>query len=296
MLERTFERAKLGWSMARSAIGVVRRHPTLLVFPVLSGLALLALLATILLPGVLPSVGRQLSALNQGQGNGVGLLALVAAYYLSLWFIMVFFNAALVFSVLRAFETGRASLGEGLAMAAYRLPQILGWTLVAATVGVILSAITSALKERAGILGSFVGSLFEAAWAVLTYFAVPALVVEGVGPIRAVRRSGEIMRRTWGESLGGEFGLGLVGLVLSLPLLVLMAVLWATAPGPEVVGGGAALGTPLVLLIAAYAVAVTIVLSTLSTVLRSALYMYAANGQLPPGFDEGALAGAFQSR
>ena len=43
----------------------------------------------------------------------------------------------------------------------------------------------------------------------MTYFVVPVLVVEKLGPIDATKRSMSLMYRTWGEALVGKVGLGL---------------------------------------------------------------------------------------
>src|SRR5260370_40633873 len=97
------------------------------------------------------------------------------------------------------------------------LPQILGWALVATTVGIVLNAIESFLKDKLGFLGSLIGGLFELGWATVTYFVGPVLVTERVGPIAAVRRSAAILRAQWGESLAGGGPFGPNGLGFYLP-------------------------------------------------------------------------------
>src|SRR6185295_20379099 len=96
-----------------------------------------------------------------------------------------------------------------------RLPQILAWTFVAATVGLLLNALENFLRDRLGFLGSLLGGILETGWAVLTYFVVPVLVVDGVGPVQAVQRSSEVLKRTRGESLTGEGGLGLISFLMA---------------------------------------------------------------------------------
>ena len=54
------------------------------------------------------------------------------------------------------------------------------------------------------------------------FFVVPVIAYEGLGPIGAFKRSSQIMKQKWGESLAGTFSLGLVSLlgilVVGLPL------------------------------------------------------------------------------
>ena len=60
---------------------------------------------------------------------------------------------------------------------------------VAAVVGFAINLIQETLKDKLGFLGGLLGGLFEFAWAAITYFVLPVLVVEGLGPVGAVKRS-----------------------------------------------------------------------------------------------------------
>ena len=51
--------------------------------------------------------------------------------------------------------------------------------------GLLLNALQDLLKNYLGFLGSLIGGLLEFSWAVVTYFVVPVLVTERVGPITA---------------------------------------------------------------------------------------------------------------
>src|SRR5690606_15683182 len=142
-------------------------------------------------------------------------------------------------------------------------------SLVSATVGMLLRMIESR-SERSG---QFIANLLGMAWSVTTYFVVPVLVVERTGPFVAVRRSVEIMRKTWGESLGATFSLSgivmLVSLVGVVPLGLgaMMNADHITPIGVVLVGSGVA-----------WIMAVSLISSTLSTILLAALYLYAAEG------------------
>ena len=130
--------------------------------------------------------------------------------------VAIFFNVALIHCALRAHAGETAPIRGGLAAAVGLLPQILGWAFVATTVGVMLNMITDALKNYLGFLGSLLGGLLELSWAVITYFVVPVLVTEKVGPVTAVKRSAAILRSKWGESLAGEARIGLLGALFFL--------------------------------------------------------------------------------
>ena len=101
----------------------------------------------------------------------------------------IFFNVALIHCALRAHTGEEPSIRGGFAAAIGLLPQILGWALLTTTIGVVLNMITDMLKEYLGFLGSLLGGLLEFSWAIVTYFVVPVLVTEKVGPIAAVKRA-----------------------------------------------------------------------------------------------------------
>jgi hypothetical protein len=167
--------------------------------------------------------------LSENQMQGLAYAALFVWYFLCT-FVVIFCNAALIACAMQSFAGQPPTIGSGFAAAGKRLPQILGWSLVAATVGVILQALQSLLTEKLGFFGELLSGLFGAVWSVATYFVVPVLVTEGVGPVKAVKRSSGILRRTWGESLAGSGGLGLISFLFMLPLFALGALAWALRP------------------------------------------------------------------
>src|SRR2546430_14490730 len=73
-----------------------------------------------------------------------------------------------------------------------------------ATVGLILRAIA----ERFGFIGRIIAGAFGAAWGIITYLVVPVLIFEKIGPWAGVKRSGSLLRQTWGEAAGGYLSLG----------------------------------------------------------------------------------------
>src|SRR5206468_4089381 len=100
------------------------------------------------------------------------------AYYFCSYFVIIFCNSALVSCALMRFNGQETSIGAGFQAAFARLPQILAWSLVSATVGVLLKVIESAHEK----VGEFISAILGTAWTVLTYFVVPVLVVEKLGP------------------------------------------------------------------------------------------------------------------
>jgi hypothetical protein len=285
-----------GWSMAKASFTVLRDYPKLVVLPVLSAAALILALAVLFglfmfEAGSFQAAGRLVKNLEQAKdGNPIAIGAGVILLGWLFTSVSLYFNAALVFCVLRAFNGQRPSIAEGLATAAGRLPQIIGWAFVAAVVGFLINMIQETLKDKLGFLGSLLGGLFDFAWAAITYFVLPVLVVEGLGPVGAVKRSSSILKQTWGEAATGSVGLGAIGFLLCVPafLVIGLGILFAANTGNA---GFAFVLFPLAFV---YVVAVMTVMGTLGTVFQTGLYVYATTGKAP--FDEALVRAAFQPK
>src|SRR5438128_5926665 len=210
-----FDRIAMGWRLGMTAFGVLRDNKRLLVFPLLSALCCLIVMASFAAPIVLSERFRDLIDKNQGFKDPVWYVVLFVFYFVN-YFVIVFFNSALVSCALARFNGMEPTLGDGFSAAGSRLPQILGWSLVSATVGVILKII----EDRSEKLGQILTGLLGMAWGIMTYFVVPVLVVEKVGPIDAVKRSCSILKKAWGESLVANFGVGLLVFLMFLVALV----------------------------------------------------------------------------
>ena len=119
---------------------------------------------------------------------------------------------------------------------------------------------------------------------------MPVPVVEKVGPIKAVKRSGEILRKSWGESMGAHVGIGFAVLLAMLPCIGL------------VIGGGFLLGVSVPLGISVIVIGVIAILgvslisTALSAISQAAIYLYGSSGDTPEGFDKECLAAAFTPR
>jgi hypothetical protein len=288
------QRIGRGWGMAKASWAVLKLHPKLLLLPIFSGIAFLALITAIgvsVFAGSKSDYVRHLT--DTVRHDEPVVYAALFVFYFACTFIIVFFNSALVFCALEGFAGREPSLRKGLATAAGRLPQILAWTFVATTVGLILNALQNFLKDKLGFLGALLGGFGEVAWSVVTYFVVPVLVVDGVGPIEAVKRSSGILRRTWGEAAGGEGGLGAISLLLMLPVILMIGL--AAAAGRSL-NADAATVVVLASVVVPYVLALTVVFTALGTIFRTGAYIYATTGKAPSSMDPELLQAAFRKK
>ena len=209
-----FERLSQGWALAKQSMQVLKLDKELLLFPIFSSIACLMVVLSFALPifytGVFDGIISQEGEV--GQGTQILMYVLCFLFYFACYFVIVFFNSALIGAAIIRLKGGDPTVRDGFSAAMARLPQIIGWALVSATVGLILKAIES----RSERVGQIVANLIGMAWAVTTFFVVPVLVIEKAGPVEAVKRSVGIMRNAWGESLGAKFGIGLFSFLACL--------------------------------------------------------------------------------
>ena len=281
-----FERIGRGWNLAMQSWRVLKLDKELLLFPFMSGIACLMVLASFAVP-LYNSQYLQVVMKEEAAPQDPLAYVLLFAFYFVNYFVIVFFNSALVSCAIIRFKGGDPTLGDGLRTSMSRLPQIFGWALVAATVGVILKVIES----RSERFGQIVAGLMGMAWSAATYFVVPVIVVEQVGPIDAAKRSLGILRKTWGEALTANFGIGLIvflaSLVAAIPLVLGIIGL---------VAGQVALGIVGIVIGVALLITVSLISSALNMIVIGGLYLYAKEGVVPEYFDPNLFEGAFAKK
>jgi hypothetical protein len=280
-----FERISNSFSLARSSWEVLLRDKKLVLFPVISSLGCLLVLVSFAVPLTVVALRGGIE-IPEDAPPPWWTYVVAFAFYFCNYFVIVFCNAALISCALLRFSGEEPTLGDGFGAAAARLPQIFAWSLVSATVGVILKAIENA-HEKAG---EFISAILGTAWTVVTFFVVPVLVVEKVGPFEAVKRSVSLLKRTWGEALVGHWGLGFFMLLLALPGILL--VFAAVALMSKILAAGVVLLVVAIL----YLCACGAISSALNTIFLASLYQYASFKTVPAGFDREVLEGAFTSK
>jgi hypothetical protein len=273
------ERFARSMALARESINVLRQNPSLMWFPVISGFVTLLLSVSFFVPLYMITGGKNIEKVNPAVGY-----PLMAVFYLVSYFVVIFFNAGLVSCAHQSLMGRKVTFSDGLVAAAKHLPAIAGWALIAATVGMILQFIA----ERTGLIGRIVVGLLGAAWNVVTYFVVPIIVIDNGSPVAAVKKSGGMLRKTWGENLMGNAGIGLVlGIAACVPILPIVLCFMT---------GSVVLGLAICGFAVLYWLALAIMGASMQGVYQTALYVYAETGAIPEGFTPAYITGAFQSK
>ena len=268
-----FESIGRSFALVKTSWDILMADKKLLAFPVLSGIVTVIVILTFILPLVLAG-----SFLNS---SGVLFYVLLFAFYVVSYFVVIFFNTALITCVNAKLQGKDLSVSEGLSNSAKHLPAILGWAILSATVGIILHV----LERRSGLLGQIVLSVIGGAWALVTFFVVPVLVLEDKGVIASLGESFGLVRRTWGESIVGSASLLII--FVAIGVIAFLGVL------ATMLTGNMAVFLIALVLFLVLVVILAVIYSAMQGIFVTALYTYAKTGTVPAAFDRDLIQNAF---
>jgi len=277
-----FAKISNSWNLIKASAGALNADKELMIFPLLSSIALLLVTAAFAIPMFTAGF------FDQPLGSKSDFFHYLALFffYVVQYTVIIFANSALIGAALIRMRGGDPTVGDGFRIAFGHFGKILGYALIAATVGLALKIIT----EKSQNLGRIVVSLIGLAWSLATYLVAPALVVEEVGPLESVKRSAAYLKKTWGEQIVGNISIGLVfGLMGALVFLV-GAPLFIWAATAKFVVGMVAVGVMMALALAL----LSLVSNTLEGIYVAAVYYYVAQGQTGSFFSKEQIEGAFR--
>lgn len=271
---KVLDRLKTGLVLTKDSVLVMRHNPRLALFPIVSGIAAAAFLATFL--GI--TFGFLLADFSFAGADTANLIVLalgIGIIYLGTTFISAFFTAGLVHQTRAVLSGEESSLRAGMSGAWERKWPLLAWALISATVGVILNAIA----DSNSTVGQTLSAIFGIAWTLMTFFIIPVIVFEKTSIRGMFTRSAGTFKDTWGETPISLGGLTLISMAAGLPFIV---------PGGYLLFG-ASVGATLQVLGAVLFVGgillVTLVNHTLRGIVKTTLYFYSTEGIQPEEFD-----------
>ena len=271
--------------LAKECMGVMRSDKELSVFPVVSFLGVLLVTAAF---GVPMYFSGLLDRLQAPSGPVVADYVVLFFYYLVMYFVIIFCSSALIGAAMVRLRGGDPTLGDGMRAAGAHMGAILGYSAISATVGLVMGLISS----KGGAAGRVGSAVVQTGWNILTFLAVPILVMEGVGPVQAIKRSGKLLKKTWGEQLIGSGGIGLVFGLIMLAIILLGIAFGVLAAQVESL---AVLLTVLGIVVVALAI-VGLMSATLTGIYRAALYSFATTGEVGPFFNADVIKNAFSAK
>ena len=277
-----FEKIGNSWALIKASAAVLRADKELIVFPIVSAIGVLVVTISFAFPMLLAGF---FDSLLEGQSQAFGFVV-GFVFYVVQYTVIIFANSALVGAAMIRLRGGDPTVGDGFRIAMQHIGSILVYALISATVGMVLRWVS----ERGKTVGRIVSSIVGMAWNLATYLVIPVLVVEGVDPVTAIKRSASLLKQTWGEQIAGNFGIGAVFGLLTFGVIILgiPAIVLAVSTGSVVLIALTILAFVLVL------VFMGLISSTLTGIYVAAVYRYAAEGEASGFFSEEMVREAFR--
>ena len=262
--------------LMKSCVKVLKKDKELVLFPILTALFVIILLGVIFSMG-----GISLSENQDEQGSIIPLAILIFGAN----FIVVFFNSALISAALERLRGGDPNISSGLSHAFKHIHHIFLWSIIVTIMALIFAAIRSSGRNR-GMMGQIMTEIFasflQAGWAMMTFFVVPIIVSENLGPISAIKRSSGLFRQTWGNQVAANFGFGIFQI---LALLASGALGWFFGLVSPTLG--------MIVGVLCASISVSIIY-TLEGIYKAALYEFAM-GEKPLEFEQQDLRTAYRA-
>jgi hypothetical protein len=288
------ERLRISWQVAGVTLQVLQRNTDLLIFPI-GGLLALSVVMALLAGGLLVLIDFKLDILLHAP---VWVqLAVTFVIYLLGHFVLLSANTAMVGVAMQIFDGKPATLADGWRIARRNRGNIFRYALFIATIGLALRL----LSRWIGQWGRFVVpvmqrvTIFAAlnlAWHVVPVMVVPVMIVEGIDPVTAIKRSSQLVIHAWGEGVVQNAN---IGLVFFLPMTVsiaggIAAIAWIGWRAQEVW-----VTTALYLAVMLSAM-IYLLAAALGGIFSAVVYRYASALPIPLPFEQQMLSKTFKAR
>lgn len=279
------------WELVKASYNVLRSDKELIWFPIISTIGTIIVTIVFAIPlfasGLLEAAASESGEITQGQ-TIIGFV-IAFLFYFVMYTVVIFSNVALVGAAMMRLNGENPTLKDGFRIASERIGTILGYAAIASTVGMILNAI----RDEDNFLSQILASILSTAWSLIVFLVVPVLVMENVGPIEAIKRSGSLLKQTWGEQIAGSFSIGGIFFVITLVAALVIGgpvLLLASAMNSQIM---MFIGIAFVVIVI---MGINLIGSALNGIFQAALYKYATEGQVSEFFEERLITGAFQHK
>jgi hypothetical protein len=280
-----FNRLSNSWQLVKASANVLKTDKELVVFPILSAVALVIVSLIFVLPMIVANIFDDMF-----KGSSILGYAILFLFYIVQYCVIFFSNTALVGAALIRLRGGDPTVSDGLHIALRRLGPILGYAVIAATFGMVLKLISEKSKN---FLAQMLLSFLQFGWNVATFLVVPVLAIENVGPIDAIKRSAAYLKKTWGEQIVGDLAISTIFTFINIGIILLGVILTIGAVSSN---APTAIVIAIILLFVMVLIFSILIGSTLSSIFVAAVYQFTTSGNAGPFFDESLVQKAFRQR
>ena len=279
-----FERAKKGWILFKETFGILKREKSLLMFPLLSGIIILLVLGLLFFPVLFIFRLEGFNPDSMGITGWIVWIGVLFIICLLMNFISSFFKAGIVSNATSVIEGRDPLFMDGIRVAAATIKTIFAWSVIAATVGVVLQLIRTQNDGIGRLIGTLIAGIAGAVWELVTFFVIPVMIFEKKNAFSSIKESWSLFKKTWGETVVAGFSF----VVVYIPFFIFMIgtiLLFFTGNMTIITSIGA---------LAIIVLVITVVLvSALQGILVALLYHYAKTGEISSMIEGELITSAF---
>jgi hypothetical protein len=282
-MEATHSQGKLSrsWALIKSSFHVLKLDKELVSLPIIEFIVSLGVLVAIGIVSISIFWGINGTLAGLEDSDGLVYLTVVVLVVLTT-FIANLFSGAIIHAALKRFDGGDPTAIGSLKAVWKKRGSIFRFSLLAAGVVLILDAI----RQRVPFGGRLLTWLGEAAWTVASFFVIPFIVSSEnkLGPIESTKKSLNLIKQVWGESLAINVGIGLIAFLTMVSYSLVVAFVFVSLVQIGTIVGLVFGGFALIGLLT-----LALVFNVISSIAKAAVFYWATTGKAPATFDKELL-------
>lgn len=243
VFSQTFDAVSKSWK-------ILMADKELVFFPILSGILCIAVSASFYFP--ISAAGKTINQLYTA--NQTGFIVLAFLFYFLNYFLITFFNCAVIACAEIRMAGGDPTIADGFRASFAVTSYIAMWAMIESTVGVILKMLRG--KGRRNLVTGSLGTM----WTMAAFFVPPRMVIERTDPFTALKSAWTDLKGNWGHQLIGGVSFGLLGFLGGIPAFLILF-------------GSGTPGVTAVVFAVLWILMVSVLVSTLKAIFQASLYL-----------------------
>lgn len=274
-----FRNIRNGWKMGKAVRRIVMQDKSLMFYPIVAVILSIISFLIVFGIGLISAFIISGSDISKSSFFAIIIFSIFIAY-ISIEFVSIYVNIALLIAFKHFIKKKKIKMKDSFKETKKYGKNILKWAIFYSVLIMILNAIESEFGGITRIIIGFIGSLAISA---ATFFVVPVILEENIGPISAMKESINIIYHKFGQTFGGiafidlySFIFVIIGIAIIFSSIILLSSVFAILLISIIIG--------IIFLI--YGL---IYGATLKNIFKLIIYDYANGKQLPKEINEQTL-------
>src|SRR3989338_1497337 len=268
-----FRRIRTGWQLTKAALKVLQQDKELILYPLCAAFGILCIIILFFFIAISSDIIVSLTTISLANSARYIFITL---FLLAAYIVSIFFEAAIISATLQRCEGKNPTFSSGLSLPAKKIISLILFAMLLTLVTIFIQMIRNLGRGKSRSVqttSKISASALETGWHLLSFFVIPAIIIENLSIFKAIQRSKYLFVKTWGENITTHFTTGALFFVL-----ILLGIL--PLIGAIVIGNSLLIAiTSIVLLI--WTIVIILFSTTINGILVALLYIYATDRRIP---------------